>query len=190
MYFASTAIIVSDPNNEAEKDLDTMYDGEEIIFLQDWYHMNGRELQAGLDSNPFIWVGNPQSFAINGGALYLPCLDNTATDPSLCADNCSIENYIKTIEVESDKTYRLRIIGAQILIGVSFAIANHTMAVVEVEGTLCDPFEVSSLDVMPGKFLADTLSECYYCVLRPCLQNILKSIRAKIFSFSHYEPES
>jgi FtsP/CotA-like multicopper oxidase with cupredoxin domain len=129
-----------------------MYDAEEVIFLQDWYHLNGPALQAGLDSIPFIWVGNPQSFAINGGALYLPCYENTTSDPSQCDDNCSIENYIKTIEVESGKTYRLRIIGAQILIGVNFAIRNHTMTVVEVDGTLCEPFEVSNLDVMPGEF--------------------------------------
>lgn len=130
-----------------------MYDDEEIIFLQDWYHLIGTELQAGLDSNPFIWVGNAQSFAINGGALYLPCLENTTSDPTNdCADNCSIENYIKTVEVEAGKTYRLRIIGGQILIGVNFGIANHTMTVVEVEGTLCEPFEVDNLDVMPGKY--------------------------------------
>ena len=30
----------------------------------------------------------------------------------------------------------------------NFAIRNHNMTVVEVEGTLCEPFEVSSLDIM------------------------------------------
>lgn len=88
-----------------------MYDDEEVIFLQDWYHANGPTLQAGLDSIPFIWVGNPQSFAINGGGLYLPCFENTTSDPSMCADNCSIEDYIKTINVDYGKTYRFRLIG-------------------------------------------------------------------------------
>lgn len=105
------AIIVTDPNDEAERELESMYDDEEAIFLQDWYHENGQTLHAGLDSIPFIWVGNPQSFAINGGGLYLPCFENTTSDPSICANNCSIENYIKTINVESGKTYRFRLIG-------------------------------------------------------------------------------
>ncbi|KAL3788882.1 hypothetical protein HJC23_002636 [Cyclotella cryptica] len=145
------AIIVTDPNDMRETELEATYDEEEVIFLQDWYHLDGPALRAGLDAIPFIWIGDPQSFVINGGGLYLRCFENTTVDPSLCANNCSIDNYIRTIDVESGKTYRLRIIGGQTLIGVNFAISDHNMTIVEVEGTLCEPFEVSSLDVMPGQ---------------------------------------
>lgn len=142
---------MTDPNDTGEMELETMYDEEEVIFLQDWYHLDGPALRAGLDAIPFIWVGDPQAFVINGGGLYLPCFENTTDNPSVCANDCSIDNYIRTINVESGKTYRLRIIGGQTLIGVNFAISDHNMTVVEVEGTLCEPFEVASLDVMPGQ---------------------------------------
>ena len=59
-----------------------------------------------------------------------------------CADNCSLDNYIKSIEVEAGKTYRLRIISGTELIGVNFAIHGHNMTVVEVEGAIIQPYEV------------------------------------------------
>lgn len=69
----------------------------------------------------------------------------------LCADDCSSDTYVKTIEVEAGKSYRLRIIAGTELVGVNFAIASHTMTVVEVEGTIVEPFEVDSLDIMPAQ---------------------------------------
>ena len=100
---------------------------------------------------PFIWIGYAQSFLINGGGIFTPCLGNE-TAGLACAADCSVlKNYIKSINVESGKTYRLRIIGAQELIGVNFAIQGHTMTVVEVEGTLVEPYVVANLDIMPAQ---------------------------------------
>jgi len=106
--------------------------------------------RTGLDSNPFIWIGNAQTFLINGGGVYAPCLGDD-TDGLSCADNCSLDNYIKSIEVEAGKTYRLRIISGTELIGVNFAIYGHKMTVVEVEGTIVQPYEVENLDIMPAQ---------------------------------------
>ena len=151
-------IIISDPSNDDEMQLERMYDEEAVVFLQDWYHLDGRERRTGLDSDPFIWIGNAQTFLINGGGVYSPCLgnDNAAGDTvdsglSSCADDCSIENYIKTIEMEAGKTYRLRIIAGTELVGVNFAIQGHSMTIVEVEGSIVEPYEVQNLDIMPAQ---------------------------------------
>lgn len=106
--------------------------------------------RTGLDSNPFIWIGNAQSFVINGGGIFAPCLGDS-TEGLSCADDCSADNYIKSIEFEQDKTYRLRIIAGTGLIGVNFAIQGHKMTVVEVEGTVVEPYEVENLDIMPAQ---------------------------------------
>jgi FtsP/CotA-like multicopper oxidase with cupredoxin domain len=54
--------------------------------------------------------------------------------------------------VEFGKTYRFRIINSAQLIMFNYAIANHTMTVVAVEGTyLANPYQVESLDVAPGE---------------------------------------
>jgi len=78
-------------------------------------------------------------------------LGNETADLACAADCSALENYIKSIHVESGKTYRLRIIGAQELIGVNFAIQGHIMTVVEVEGTLVEPYVIANLDVMPAQ---------------------------------------
>jgi FtsP/CotA-like multicopper oxidase with cupredoxin domain len=72
-------------------------------------------------------------------------------DTSVCAANCTIEDYIASIDIEAGKTYRLRIINGASLVIVNFAIANHTMTIVEADGTIVEPFDVSNLDVLPGQ---------------------------------------
>ena len=143
-------IIISDPNNEDAVELETMYDEDVTVFLQDWYHQDGFMRRTGLDTSPFIWIGNANSFLINGGGIFTPCLGND-TEGLSCADDCSVDNYIKTIEMEAGKTYRLRIISGTELIGVNFAIQGHNMTVVEVEGTIVEPYVVSNLDIMPAQ---------------------------------------
>mmetsp|Transcript_26549 Transcript_26549/g.43549 ORF Transcript_26549/g.43549 Transcript_26549/m.43549 type:complete len:498 (+) Transcript_26549:576-2069(+) len=145
-------ILISDPKSEDEKQLEDMYDAEATVFLQDWYHHDGHYRRTGLDTSPFIWIGNAQSFLINGGGIYSPCLNRgDATDGLACADNCSIDNFIKSIEVEAGKIYRLRIIAGTELVGVNFAVQGHNMTVVEVEGTIVEPYDVQNLDIMPAQ---------------------------------------
>ena len=67
-------IVISDPESEDEKQLKEMYDEEATVFLQDWYHLNGNMRRTGLDTSPFIWIGNAQTFLINGGGVFSPCL--------------------------------------------------------------------------------------------------------------------
>lgn len=144
-------IVISDPAYDDEMELREMYDEEAVVFLQDWYHLDGRARRTGLDSNPFIWIGNAQTFLINGGGVFQPCLGGDDADDLSCANDCSVDNYVKTIEVEAGKTYRLRIIAGTELVGVNFAIEGHSMTVVEVEGTIVEPYEVQNLDIMPAQ---------------------------------------
>jgi len=70
-------IIISDPENEDEKQLEEMYDGDEVVFLQDWYHLDGQTRRTGeffpcpfifidfvaqrLHSSPYIAYSSPQA---------------------------------------------------------------------------------------------------------------------------------
>ncbi len=40
-------IIITNPENDDEKELEEMYDEEAVVFLQDWYHLDGRTRRAG-----------------------------------------------------------------------------------------------------------------------------------------------
>jgi FtsP/CotA-like multicopper oxidase with cupredoxin domain len=137
------------------------------MFLQDWYILTGTQQMIGLESLPFAWVGNPQSFLINGKGLAPACAEQDGgvwfNDTSMClTDVCANATTNATYMVDGDaynvttvelgKTYRFRIINSAQLIMFNYAIANHNLTVVAVEGTyLANPFVVESLDVAPGE---------------------------------------
>ena len=50
-------IIIEDPNNPPPFE----YDEELVLFLQDWFHRAGPSQRTGVDSVPFIWIGNPDA---------------------------------------------------------------------------------------------------------------------------------
>ncbi|RWW85072.1 hypothetical protein BHE74_00006302 [Ensete ventricosum] len=55
------------------------------------------------------------------------------------------------LEVESGKTYLLRIINAALNDDLFFAIAGHSMTVVEIDAAYCKPFNTSALVIAPGQ---------------------------------------
>jgi iron transport multicopper oxidase len=54
-------------------------------------------------------------------------------------------------EVEAGKTYRLRLINLAQLVMMNFTITNHTLAIVQVQGTSANTLTVESIDVSPGQ---------------------------------------
>ena len=101
-----------------------------------------------MDTEPFIWIGNAHLFLINGLGRFSGCVDGSSTS---CVANCTIEDYATSIDVEEGKTYRLRIINAASLVSVNFAITDHTLTIVEADGTITEPVEVSNLDTVGNR---------------------------------------
>lgn len=141
------AIIIDNPTDPDEIALKAQYDEEAILFLQDWYHRDGPSMAVGLNSVPFIWIGNADSFLINGKGRYQGCIGVNTTVVTTCTANCTIGNYLSAIDVSPGKKYLLRIVNAAGLVAVNFAIANHSMTVVQTEGTYVNPIAVNSLDI-------------------------------------------
>ncbi|KAL3614067.1 Laccase-11 [Castilleja foliolosa] len=63
---------------------------------------------------------------------------------------CS-EKHTHVIEVEQGKTYLLRIINAALNDELFFAIANHTMTVVEIDAVYTKPFSTDAILIAPGQ---------------------------------------
>ncbi|CAL9048053.1 laccase-11 [Musa acuminata AAA Group] len=61
------------------------------------------------------------------------------------------EKHTYALEVESGKTYLLRIINAALNDDLFFAIAGHSMTVVEIDAVYCKPFNTSALVIAPGQ---------------------------------------
>jgi len=138
----------------AEDTIQEPYDEEHIIFLQDWFHATGTEQRTGLDSEPFVWIGNPQTNLINGKGVFSGCQEGGASfgDTNVCLDTCNnTEALLDRISVEQGKTYRLRIINSGQLLPFNFAIAGHNLTIVEADGTIVQPVQVKYLDISPGQ---------------------------------------
>jgi L-ascorbate oxidase len=124
------------------------YDEDLLVFLQDWYHTTSTNQRIGLDSEPFVWVGNPDTLLINGKGVFQPCGQGGTSCLTTCNDTAAL---LSRIQVQEGKTYRLRIINSAALLPFNFAIAQHNLTIIEADGTLVDPVEVENLDISPGQ---------------------------------------
>ncbi|CAF1238781.1 unnamed protein product [Didymodactylos carnosus] len=108
-----------------------------VLMLSDWWHTDRLIQEEGLLSPTFTFVGEPKSILLNGKTMY-----NSSY-------NCSHGYHV--INVARNQTYRLRIIGATTLATLNFAIAGHTLTIIEVDGNYVKPLEVSYLEVASGQ---------------------------------------
>ncbi|CAM6108899.1 unnamed protein product [Calypogeia fissa] len=145
------SLIVDLPYNETEP---FYYDGEMSILLNDWWHKSMYEQELGLVSNPFRWVGDPQSLLINGRGSY-PCSNVSAATVSsgdcLECNQTVCPPYVLQPAVEPGKTYRLRIGSVASLSALNFILEGHNMTVVEVSGHYVQPVMVQNLDIYSGQ---------------------------------------
>ncbi|XP_035546651.1 laccase-1 [Juglans regia] len=105
------------------------------IILGEWWNAE----VAAVENEMMLYGGGPNSsdaYTINGlpGPLY-PCSNK--------------DTYIQT--VEHGKTYMLRIINAALNNELFFAIAKHTLTVVEVDAVYTRPFTTTAIMVAPGQ---------------------------------------
>ncbi|KAH1047738.1 hypothetical protein J1N35_038522 [Gossypium stocksii] len=108
---------------------------EQLVVLGEWWHKDVEEIvKQGND------MGLPPNMSdahtINGkpGPLF-PCS----------------EKHTFAMEVESGKTYLLRIINAALNDELFFAIAGHNMTVVEVDAVYTKPFVTRAILIAPGQ---------------------------------------
>ncbi|KAI0556968.1 ascorbate oxidase [Gracilaria domingensis] len=136
------AIIIDGDQNVVGKHKDI------VLLLNDWYHESGASQIAGLVGVPFRWVGDAQSFLMNGKG------DFNCTQADIETEKCDPGTEEKgplIIDVEPSTTYRLRIVGASSLAFLNFNIDAHKLRMVEAETTLLRPFNTRFLDVGPGQ---------------------------------------
>ncbi|OVA13780.1 Multicopper oxidase [Macleaya cordata] len=128
------------------------YDGEFNLLLSDWWHQNVHEQAVALESNPFRWIGEPQSILINGRGQYNCSLaaqfNNTSGACSIGKDAQCAPDVLKVLP---NKTYRLRIASATSLSSLNLAIGNHKMTLVEADGNYIEPVTVDNLDIYSGE---------------------------------------
>jgi iron transport multicopper oxidase len=98
-----------------------------LLFSDQWQTSDRRVQEAGLLGSPFKWEGEPTGLLINGQ-----------------------RNYVMTLQPNTK--YLLRLIGATSLSTIVFAIDQHPMTVVEVDGTIVKPkTNLNSIEIASGQ---------------------------------------
>jgi L-ascorbate oxidase len=98
------------------------YDDEKIIFISDVFSKTNQNIEIGLVSNPFRWSGETSMVMVNGkgGGVSIGTFCNAS---------------LSVIDVEPDKTYRLRFIGGTALTFAILAIEGHdNLTIIEADG--------------------------------------------------------
>ncbi|KZV44443.1 plant L-ascorbate oxidase [Dorcoceras hygrometricum] len=129
------------------------YDGEFNVLLSDWWHKGSHEQELDLSSNPFRWIGEPQTLLINGRGQYNCSLaaELSHSQMSQCKFRGNEPYAPRLLRVQPRKTYRLRIASSTALASLNFAIGNHKLRVVEADGNYVHPFTVDNIDIYSGE---------------------------------------
>ncbi|OMO67538.1 Multicopper oxidase, type 1 [Corchorus capsularis] len=130
------------------------YDGEFNLLLSDWWHQNVHDQEVSLSSNPFRWIGEPQSILINGRGQFncsMAAKFSSNSSVSQCKFRGNEQCAPQILHVRPNKIYRLRIASSTALASLNLAIAGHKMVVVEADGNYVQPFEVNDLDIYSGE---------------------------------------
>ncbi|RUS15032.1 Cupredoxin [Endogone sp. FLAS-F59071] len=136
---------------------DYEYHQDKILMLGQWYHAaRGDQEDALFSATNFTFPGDPDSYLINGRGIY----------SSKYASASGCKGYDVT-EVEPGKTYRFRLIGTMDVDVMGFAIKDHTLTIIEVDGNYIEPVETDFVEVAPGQrysvlFKADQKPGNYY----------------------------
>ncbi|KKK25926.1 hypothetical protein ARAM_007152 [Aspergillus rambellii] len=132
---------------EAEYQKRYGYTHDQIIIVQDYYHMLSAEYLSD-----YLASGNENAEPVpdNGllqGTNYFNCSSYDPDSTMTCYDNSTRAR----ISVEQDHTYRFRLINMGGFATFQFTIDNHTMTVIEGDSTMVEPLEVQTLKIAPAQ---------------------------------------
>ncbi|KAI8373257.1 Cupredoxin [Blakeslea trispora] len=116
------------------------YDEERLILLSEWWQRTQQDFEHYLVGPNYMGIPDAETILLNGRGI--------RDSRNILDFTC---NGYETILVEPSKTYRLRVIGSTAFRTLGFSIANHTMTIIEVDGELTKPRNVTLLEVAPGQ---------------------------------------
>ena len=126
-----------------EKQAQQSYDYDQVVLLQDWYHDFSQTLLPG-----YLASGNenvepvPDSGLIQG-TNYFNCSSYSADGGYNCLNNSTRPVFL----VEQNRRYRYRLINTGAFALFQFSIDNHTLSVIEADGTAVQPLNVHRLEI-------------------------------------------
>jgi FtsP/CotA-like multicopper oxidase with cupredoxin domain len=126
-----------------EAETQKMYDLDQVIMLQDWYHDLSAALTAG-----YLASGNENAEPVpDNGLIQGTNVFNCSVYTSDSGYDCTQNSTMAIFAFEQGKRYRLRLINTGALTPFQVSVDNHTLAVVEADGTVTAPLPIHRLEV-------------------------------------------
>ncbi|XXG66392.1 hypothetical protein AAC387_Pa05g3881 [Persea americana] len=155
-------------------------DKEVVVILGEWWKSDteaviNQAIKSGRAPNV------SDAHTINGHPGPLP----------QSSSNCSSSQGGFTLQVESGKTYLLRLINAALNEELFFKVAGHVLSVVEVDATYTKPFKTNTVLIAPGQttnvlLTADKSSGRYQVAASPFMDSPIAVDNATATAFLHY----
>ncbi|OAL33415.1 hypothetical protein AYO20_07271 [Fonsecaea nubica] len=133
-------LIIHSPD---ELKLQKLYDVDQVMLIQDWYHDYSQALLPD-----YLSSGNENSEPVpdNGliqGTNYFNCSTLDSDSGYVCEQNSTRAVFT----VEHGKRYRYRLINTGAFATFEFSIDNHALSVIEADGIATEPLSVHRLDI-------------------------------------------
>jgi FtsP/CotA-like multicopper oxidase with cupredoxin domain len=126
-----------------ESDARKLYDRDQIVLVQDWYHdFSTALLVAYLAPDNENTEPIPDNGLINGQAWF-NCSSYSADSGYTCYDN----NTYTVLALPADARTRLRLINTGSFTEFEFSVDNHSLSVIEADSTLVQPHMVHRLPI-------------------------------------------
>lgn len=123
------------------------YDEERTVLVSDWFLGDGRRQLRSLLGAPANWIGEPVTIIMNGRA----CIPVSGPLANHSRHSDDVVQSAPLLDVEPEKIYRLRIVGAATLTYLTMGIFDHNLTIVEAETSFVEPISVDAIDIGPGQ---------------------------------------
>ncbi|EXJ83429.1 hypothetical protein A1O1_07052 [Capronia coronata CBS 617.96] len=120
------------------------YDDEVIMKIGDFYPEDDHTIESMLTWAPIVWPGDPTALLVNGQSGTAPSPQNPTPSDSSC------QPWI--MDVEPDKTYRVRLIGGTAISLVLMGFEDHSnLTIIETDNAYVYPVETSYMQIDSGQ---------------------------------------
>lgn len=125
-----------------------IYHDERTVQLSEWWHTPLKEREEYFMGPSYVFDPGSASILMNGRTVFASSNTTAGIIPQNNDTKCP---GFTTLQVERNKTYRFRIIGANTFRTLGFSIANHILTIIEVDGELVKPVQTDLLEVAAGQ---------------------------------------
>jgi FtsP/CotA-like multicopper oxidase with cupredoxin domain len=125
-----------------EAEVQKLYDYDQVVILQDWYHVMASSLLPGYLASGTENVEPVPDSGLIQGTNYFNCSSYDEDNGYECSNSSR-----QLFSFQQNKRYRLRFINTSAFTPFSISVDNHTLDIVEVDGTAVNPYPIHRFEI-------------------------------------------